>query len=191
MTMADRLLAALREAAAQRYGGEAVSELVHSLQCAELARAAGANEDLVLACLLHDVGRYAVDQRLVYDRKESSPQTPGRGRGHHELGADLVAAYVSERVAWLIRMHADAKRYLCASEPDYYDLLSPASRRTLELQGGVLDADEVTALSAHPWLPDALRLRRWDDRAKDPLRETPPLSTWEPLLRRHFTHKRV
>jgi predicted HD phosphohydrolase len=187
MTMADRLLEALARAAARQYGGEAVSELAHSLQCAELADASGADEDLVLACLLHDVGRYAVDQSLVFDSKEISKPPPKRGRGHHQVGADLIAPYVSERVAWLVRMHADAKRYLCATETGYYDLLSPASRHTLRLQGGIMGEAEVDAQADHPWLADALRLRRWDDQAKVPEQVTRPLESWAPLLQRHFS----
>jgi predicted HD phosphohydrolase len=185
-TMADRLLEALSRAAAHQYGGEPVSELVHSLQCAELAEVEGADEELVLACLLHDAGRYAVDQRRVFDSKETTRPPSRGGRGHHEMGADLIAPYVGDRTAWLVRAHADAKRYLCATEPGYYDLLSPASRHTLLLQGGIMSAAEVAALAAHPWLADALQLRRWDDRAKVPEKVTRPLASWQPLLRKHF-----
>ena len=66
--MTDRLLDAMADSAARRYGAERVSELAHALQCAELAREAGADEELTLACLLHDVGRFAVDQALIFDR---------------------------------------------------------------------------------------------------------------------------
>lgn len=180
--MVERLLAALGGAASRQYGGEPVSELAHSLQCAELAAREGADDELVLACLLHDVGRYAVDQRLVRDSKEPARGVV-RGRGHHDLGADLLAPHVAPRVAWLVRMHADAKRYLCATEPGYFALLSPASRHTLGLQGGIMGEVEVSA-AQHTWLQDALRLRRWDDRAKDPQWVTQPLASWEPFLRR-------
>ena len=47
--MADRLLDAMARSAWRLYGGEAVSELEQALQCAELARAAGADEELQLA----------------------------------------------------------------------------------------------------------------------------------------------
>jgi predicted HD phosphohydrolase len=183
--MCDRLLQAMRESAARQYGGEPVTELAHALQCAELASAAGADEELVLACLLHDVGRYAVDQRAVSDTLEVA-QTAPRGRGHHEAGAELIAPYVPERVAWLVRMHADAKRYLCATDPGYLDQLSPASKHTLTLQGGIMRLDEVAAMARHPWLEAVLALRRWDDQAKVVGRPTRPLEAWEPLLRAYF-----
>jgi gamma-butyrobetaine dioxygenase len=83
-------------------------------------------------------------------------------------------------------MHADAKRYLCATEPAYYDRLSTSSRHTLRLQGGVMSGEEARHLREHPWLPDALALRRWDDRAKVPGRATQPLEAWAPLLERYL-----
>ena len=42
------------------------------------------------------------------------------------------------------------------------------------------------AVAAHPWFPDALNVRRWDEEAKDPQAKTPPLSAWVPLLERYF-----
>ena len=187
--MTDHLLDAMAHAAARRYGTEHVSELAHALQCAELARDAGADEELTLACLLHDVGRFAVDQTLVFDRVGGGP-AGGRGhhraRGHHEIGADLIAPYVPERVAWLVRMHADAKRYLCSTEPGYHATLSPASQHTLTLQGGLMSPEEIARHATHPGLGDALRLRRWDDLAKVVGKETAPLAAWEPLLRTYF-----
>ena len=187
--MTDRLLGAMATSAARRYGPERVSELAHALQCAELARGAGADDELILACLLHDVGRFPVDQALIFDRVDGA-RAGGHGhqraRGHHEVGADLIAPYVSERVAWLVRIHADAKRYLCSTAPGYHATLSPASQHTMTLQGGLMSSDEVARHAAHPWLGDALRLRRWDDQAKVVGKETAPLAAWEPLLRSRF-----
>jgi predicted HD phosphohydrolase len=185
-TMADRLIEAMTKSAPRQYGTERVSELAHALQCAELAAAAGADEELVLACLLHDVGRYAVAQEEIGDTLE---QVAPRGRkvpGHHEAGADLIQPYVPERVAFLVRAHADAKRYLCAAEPGYYDTLSKGSKHTLALQGGVMTADEAVSAATQPWWPDALRLRRWDDQAKVVGKPTRELAAWEPLLRKYF-----
>jgi predicted HD phosphohydrolase len=113
MTQAERLLEAMAGAAARRYGGERVSELEHALQCAELAEQAGADEPMVLAALLHDVGRYAVDQALIADRvddERGQPAAVARRRGHHEVGAALIAPWVPARSAWCVGAHAEAKR---------------------------------------------------------------------------------
>ena len=185
-TMADRLIESMTKSAARQYGTERVTELAHALQCAELAVAAGADEDLVLACLLHDVGRFAVAQEEISDSKEPSGQRAAGARGHGEAGAALIAAYVPARVAFLVRAHADAKRYLCATDPGYYEALSSASKRTLTLQGGVMTAEEARQAEEHPGWADAVRLRRWDDQAKVIGKKTRPLTAWKPLLEKYF-----
>jgi predicted HD phosphohydrolase len=185
-TLADRLIEAMTRSAPRQYGQERISELAHALQAAELAAGAGADEELVLACLLHDVGRYAVAQEEISDTLEVIAARAGKARGHHEAGADLIRPYVPERVAFLVRAHTDAKRYLCATEAGYYDTLSKGSRHTLALQGGVMTADEVGRVGKHAWWPDAVRLRRWDDGAKVVGKPTRGLTSWEPLLTKYF-----
>jgi len=190
-TMADWLLEAMKQSAARRYGGEAVTELAHALQCGDLAEAGGADEALVLASLLHDVGRFAVSQDEISDTLEQVAARAAGARGHHEAGADLIAPYVPERVAFLVRAHADAKRYLCATDAAYYDSLSPASKHTLTLQGGVMEAEETRQAEKHPWWADAVRLRRWDDEAKVVGKKTRPLNAWKPLLEKYLSVPRA
>jgi predicted HD phosphohydrolase len=74
-----------------------------------------------------------------------------------------------------VRLHVDAKRYLCAQEPGYWEGLSALSRRTLEIQGGPFSADETAKFLQLPHAQDAIRLRRWDDAGKKPDRPTPSL----------------
>lgn len=187
-TMADRLIEALARASARVYepGAEVVSQLDHALQCADLAEGAGADEALVLASLLHDAGRFAADPALVADKARSAAPPAAGARGHHDVGADLIAPWVPERAAWCVRMHADAKRYLCATDAGYHALLSPASQRTLVMQGGVMTSAEEAAFAAHRWVADAVALRRWDDQAKVPGKRVTPLAEREALIRRWF-----
>ncbi len=138
------------------YGGEPVDQRAHALQAAALAQAEGADDDLVLAALLHDVGRApAVAERYP-------------GLGHDVAGEEFCRETVGERIAWLVGSHAEAKRYLVATDPEYAAVLTPASVRSLEVQGGPMSAEEIVEFEAHPWAQDAVRLRRWDDTAKDP-----------------------
>jgi predicted HD phosphohydrolase len=70
----------------------------------------------------------------------------------------------------------DAKRALCAAEPEYYGGLSEDSKRSLTLQGGIFDAGQLAAFRAKPHAEDAMRVRRWDDSAKVPGASTPAIS---------------
>jgi gamma-butyrobetaine dioxygenase len=138
------------------YGGEAVDQRTHALQTAWYAVQAAADDELVLAAALHDIGRAA-------PVRAAHPHLP------HELaGAAFAECHVGARAAWLIAQHVPAKRYLVATDPAYRDLLSPVSVRSLARQGGAMDALEVARFQAHPAAADAVRLRRWDDAAKDP-----------------------
>jgi gamma-butyrobetaine dioxygenase len=177
------LTALLLAHGARRYG-ESVTQLAHALQCAALARAAGADDQLVLAALLHDVGHLAGGFGAVSEAGLGAAQeNPARHHGGH--GARLIAPYVPERVAWIVEHHVIAKRYLCAVEPEYAASLSPTSVRSLAVQGGPLGAGECRALERERWFQEAVAVRRWDDLAKDPAAVVPPLDAYRPLLARY------
>ncbi len=63
-------------------------------------------------------------------------------------------------------MHVAAKRYLCATVPEYFDRLSPASVHSLSLQGGPMNEDEIAEFEANPFHREAVRVRIWDDGGK-------------------------
>jgi phosphonate degradation associated HDIG domain protein len=149
----DHVLSLLRMRGHACYGGEAVTQIEHALQCATLAEEAGASAHLIAAALLHDIGHLL----------EEMEATTG---AHEVLGARYLAPWFVTAVCGPVRLHVDAKRYLCYAEPGYPNLLSPESRRTLELQGGPMSPWEAERFLATPWARDAVALRRWDDRAK-------------------------
>jgi predicted HD phosphohydrolase len=167
-------LVELYTGAGQRDYGESLSQLAHALQCAALARHARADDEVVVAALLHDVG-HLIDP--IAERPEHH---------HGSDGADLVRPFVPPRVAWLIEHHVVAKRYLCTVDPRYVEQLSSASRRSYAVQGAVLELDEQLALETRPWFADAVRVRRWDDAAKVPGAACSPLIEYAPLLERYF-----
>jgi len=84
----------------------------------------------------------------------------------------------------LIRLHVDAKRYLCAVDEAYFGCLSADSVRSLELQGGIFSADQARDFAARPYAEDAVRLRRWDDFAKVAGKPTPDLEHYLRLVER-------
>lgn len=157
------------------YGLEPVDQRAHALQCAAQAIDAGADDELVAAAALHDVGRAP----SVGPRYPSLP--------HEAAGARWARPALGERVAWLVAAHVPAKRYLVATDAGYAAALSPASTHSLEVQGGPLSGRGLDAFAAHPWCADAVALRRWDEGAKVPGAATPEpddLVPWfERLLR--------
>lgn len=160
-----------------RYGESAVTELEHALQCAELADQAGADDELVFACMLHDVGRYAVPQEQVSDTLQDVGVVDG-ARGHGELGAHLMANMLPARSLFCIRYHAESKLYLCQTNPNYKAKLAGASVKTLAVQSSNCDEARLDELSRHRWWQDAIKVRVWDDAAKVKGRETRPLDYW-------------
>jgi predicted HD phosphohydrolase len=155
MLTSDELTDLIDGLAGLPYGGEAVDQRRHALQCAGQAVAAGADDELVLAAVLHDIGR-AEPVRAEFP-----------GLPHEQAGEAFARARVGEGVGWLIGQHVPAKRYLVAVDKAYFGQLSPASVRSLERQGGPMDAAEVAQFGSHPRAEDAVALRRWDEAAKD------------------------
>jgi gamma-butyrobetaine dioxygenase len=148
------------------YLGEDVTQAQHMLQAAALAENDGASAELVIATLLHDVGHFT-------GPLTGADLMGGTDNRHGHVAADWLAGWFSPAVTEPIRLHVAAKRYLCAVDPAYLELLSPASAYTLEVQGGPMNAQEVAAFEAEPYAADAVRLRRWDDAAKDPTLTVP------------------
>lgn len=138
---------------------EVVTQTSHALQCAELAKAAGASSDLVLAALLHDIGHLL---EPAHDPRRSSVDFR-----HEHLGSRFLANWFPLGVTEPIRLHVVAKRYLCRVDSSYAAGLSPASTTSLELQGGALDENEAREFERNEWHQDAVELRRWDDLAKE------------------------
>lgn len=161
---------------AQPYeGGELVSQLAHGLQAAACAERAKATPGLVAAALLHDIGH-------LLDPVGEGAAVAGYDAHHEDGGADHLARYFGPEVTEPIRLHVAAKRYLCATKPEYFDRLSPASVRSLALQGGPMSAAEVAAFEANDHWRDAVRLRVWDEEAKIVGLDVPDFDHYRPIL---------
>lgn len=167
MISVDDLLDVLAAGAAHD-DDEAVDLLAHCLQCATLlATRAPGDPEVQIAGLVHDIG--TVLEPCAMD-------------SHAGRGGAFVAPLLGPRVGRLVSFHADAKRYLVATDPAYRGQLSPRSLETLVEQGGVMDRDEASAFATIRDLDALLALRRADDDAKVPGRTVPILDTWRPKL---------
>ena len=170
-------------AGARDYLGEPVTVAAHMLQAGALAEAAGVPAALVAAALLHDVGH------LRGARPDGSVASlsgrelmAGHDNRHGARGAAWLAQWFPPAVTEPVRLHVAAKRYLCAVEPSYFSLLSRASVYTLSVQGGPMSGAQAREFEALPCAADAVRVRRWDDQAKDPSAAVPGFEHFRPLL---------
>jgi predicted HD phosphohydrolase len=86
--VADRVLAMLGSLD-EVVDGFAVDQLTHCLQTATLAERAGADDELVVASLCHDIGKAV-----------SVPN-------HPRISAEILRPYVRDEVHWMIEVHQD------------------------------------------------------------------------------------
>ena len=172
-TIHARVLSALDAVKDLPYDREPVSQLEHALQCAALARASGADDEVVVAALLHDVGRSPV---VLWEL--------GAAGEHGRVAREWLAPLAGERVAWLAGQHVPAKRYLVATDASYSDGLTATSLRTLRRQGGPMSPQEIREFESHPQWREAVALRRWDDLGKEAGARVEPLEAYEGMLRR-------
>ena len=158
------------------YGNEPVSQADHALQCASLAVTSKASDALVSAALLHDIGH------LLHDLPDESAD-----HGIDDFHENLAYQYLTQRfipeVAEPVRLHVEAKRYLCAVKSGYLEALSPASVQSLKLQGGVMSKEECEVFEKNPWSEAAVTLRQWDDEAKIPNLQVPGIATYTMILK--------
>ena len=172
------------------YAGEPVTQLQHALQSAEAAERAGASDALILAAFLHDLGH------LINDQGET-PTLRGVDDRHEYVALPFLRGVFPDGVLQPIRLHVEAKRYLCArgdagvTGAEYWSSLSADSKRSLELQGGIFSAAEADAFIAQPYAADAVQLRLWDDLAKVADAPTPPIERYMALARRLALTERV
>lgn len=171
----QRIVEMFKDKGNSQYGHEAVTQLEHALQAAWLAEKDGADAELISASLLHDVGH------LLHDLPDDAPDQ-GIDDRHEILGEMWLIRNFGPAVVEPVKLHVEAKRYLCAAEAGYLETLSEPSVQSLHLQGGPMNPAEAEAFRSNPHYERAVRLRRWDDLAKDPTLRTPTIEYFAKYL---------
>lgn len=159
------------------YMGEPVTMAEHMLQSAFFAQQAGADDELIIAALLHDIGHYTSEYAEDCLQK-------GIDNEHEDSAADFLKAHFPKRVLDAIRLHVASKRYLCAIKPEYYEVLSEASKESLAVQGGPMNPEEVAQFEAEPYHQDAVKVRYWDDAGKQDSLTVPDLAHYIPMMQK-------
>jgi phosphonate degradation associated HDIG domain protein len=162
---------------AEDYLGEPVTMAEHMLQSAWFAEKEGADDELIAAALLHDIGHFT-SEFGAYSPDDTED------KHHDDAGAKVLAPFFPPVVTECVRLHVAAKRYLCSVDPDYNARLSAASRHTLSLQGGAMSETEIEQFHASPFYREAIRVRFWDEAGKIAGMRTRAFRDYAPLLQR-------
>ena len=161
----------------EEYLGEPVTMAQHMLQGATLAERAGAPEVVIVAALLHDIGHFTSEFGTYHPDDVED-------RHHEDAGAEVLAPFFPTLVTDCVRYHVAAKRYLCATKPEYFDRLSAASVHTLGLQGGPMNAAEVAEFQRNPNLEQIIQVRYLDEAGKHADMQTPSFAHFAPMVQR-------
>jgi phosphonate degradation associated HDIG domain protein len=166
------------------YIGEPVTQLEHMCQAAELAEEEGYDDEVVLAAFFHDIG-HLCEFIMPVENME------GVGVLDHEsIGQDyLESRGFSKRISKLVKSHVEAKRFLTFKYPDYYEKLSEASKKTLEHQGGRMNAEEAQLFESDPMYNDYIKMRTWDDLAKVVGKKLPSLEKYKEMAINHLINR--
>jgi phosphonate degradation associated HDIG domain protein len=163
------------------YAGEKLSQLEHMVQAAQLAEEKGFDEEVILAAFLHDIGHIAEEAT-----GENEMDAFGL-KDHEAIGAEfLLIKGFSPKIARLVASHVNAKRYLTKKDPDYYNQLSEASKKTLEFQGGKMSTEEADAFEKDPLFHEIILMRRWDEQAKITDKPLPELTRYRTMMINHL-----
>ncbi|MDH3263793.1 MAG: HD domain-containing protein [Paracoccaceae bacterium] len=177
----DNIVAFLADIFARRGGeeylGEPVTMAEHMLQAATFAERQGMADEIVVAALLHDIGHFTSEFG-------SFSMEDTEDRHHEEAGAEVLSAFFPPIVTDCVRHHVAAKRYLCATRPEYFGRLSEASIHSLTLQGGPMRPDEVAEFEKNPNLGEIVAVRYLDEMGKEAGMETPSFSHFAPIVQR-------
>jgi len=161
----------------EEYLGEPVSMAEHMLQGATIAQSNGQEEEIIVGALLHDIGHFTSEFGTF-----SMDDT--KDRYHEEAGAKVLAEFFPSVITDCVRYHVAAKRYLCATKPEYIKRLSIASVHSLKLQGGPMGPDEVVEFEKKPNLAKIIQVRYLDEAGKRADMETPDFWHFAPMVQR-------
>jgi len=183
----DEIISLYENHGNEDYIGEPVSQIEHMCQCAQLAEAAGGDDELILAAFFHDVGHLC---EFAYPEKKLLYMDGVGVVDHEKLGGTyLLSKGFSEKIAKLVQSHVEAKRYLTFKYPEYFNQLSEASIKTLAFQGGVMTAAEAAIFESDPLHEMYVQLRRWDEQAKEIAKPLPSLDRYKQMMITHLQNR--
>ena len=161
----------------EEYLGEPVTMGQHMLQGAAMAEQSREPDEIIIGTLLHDIGHFT-SEFGTFSMEDTED------RYHEDAGAAVLEEFFPKVITDCCRHHVAAKRYLCATDPEYFQKLSTASIHSLNLQGGPMSEAEIKNFERNPNLKKILKVRLYDDAGKIPDMVTPSFWHFAPLVQK-------
>ena len=161
----------------EEYLGEPVTMGQHMLQGATMAEKSREPDEIIIGPLLHDIGHFT-SEFGTFSMEDTED------RYHEDAGAAVLEQFFPKIITDCCRHHVAAKRYLCATDPEYFQKLSTASVHSLNLQGGPMSEAELKDFEKNPNLKKILKVRLYDDAGKIPDMITPSFWHFAPLVQK-------
>ena len=161
----------------EEYLGEPVTMGQHMLQGATMAEQSSEPDEIIIGTLLHDIGHFT-SEFGTFSMEDTED------RYHEDAGAALLEEFFPKVITDCCRHHVAAQRYLCATDPEYFQKLSTASIHSLNLQGGPMSEAELKDFEKNPNLKKILKVRLYDDAGKIPDMITPSFWHFAPLVQK-------
>lgn len=182
--IADEIISLYEKYGGNEYYGEAVTQLQHACQSAELAQQGGCDVEMVLAAFLHDIGHICAAGHNVTVMDNYGVMN------HEKIGAAFLRnRRFADRLIQLVQAHVSAKRYLTFKDHNYYNHLSEASKQTLIYQGGKMSHDEAIVFETDPLFAEMIQMRRIDEEAKDASKQPGELSKYHQMIVQHLQQR--
>lgn len=171
----------------EEYLGEPVTMGQHMLQGATMAEQSREPDEIIIGTLLHDIGHFT-SEFGTFSMEDTED------RYHEDAGAAVLEEFFPKVITDCCRHHVAAKRYLCATDPEYFQKLSIASIHSLNLQRGPMSEAEIKDFEKNPNLKKILKVRLYDDAGKIPDMVTPSFWHFAPLVQKmvdsHFSKEK-
>ena len=97
----------------EEYLGEPVTMGQHMLQGATMAEQSREPDEIIIGTLLHDIGHFT-SEFGTFSMEDTED------RYHEDAGAAVLEEFFPKVISDCCRHHVAAKRYLCATDPEYF-----------------------------------------------------------------------
>ena len=164
-TIVNELFSLYEKYGKKNSAGQPISQLEQVAQAAALAEEEGFEDEVILAAFFHNIGY------VCSNNEEENNTNDPENIDREKIGADYLRQHgFSERLATMVESDMMANRYLAYKYPEYYDQLSAEDKAKLELRGGRMSRIEAENFELDPDAELFVRLRYWNDKAKNAIK---------------------